>query len=470
MIPKKFDDSYKRAIEDALSHINYLSPNICSNHSHFDKISFKSCCFGIDVVSPPFTPVVKFSGDSAGVAIFLAVLSAFFEIPVPKDIAVTGCFRSNLASDIGLVGEMTGKIESMLSCTHTGINRFIVPNIRSLLKEEVLNEEELRDLYDAFEALCREKAGDRYVIQCRSILETLKYIFDPQDFRRLLETDFIQTICTFQELFDDLFDPEKTISLSSGPLLQDIYSHMEKTMILSHYYLERKIVAPDLSYLESIPKLKVKFEDLHMLLQKGVHGDELIDAFEKRFRKRADKIAKRLQKVAQDHEEKGKPKEAIQCRKEAQKWKSGDKESVSYSRLKVASPPADSGDETAGRKMSAGREQLENYLGRYVGRKEEVNVFESILEKIDSSKRREHILSLYGFGGIGKTSLLEIFRDIAQKNNIRIEPRLPRDEIVVQSISAWLSDVFLFDYKKKKRGDRTTGEIFLIFSSLERWY
>jgi hypothetical protein len=60
-------------------------------------------------------------------------------------------------------------------------------------------------------------------------------------------------------------------------------------------------------------------------------------------------------------------------------------------------------------------------------------------------------MSLYGFGGIGKTSLLEIFREIAQAQNIKIEPRLPRNEIVSKSISTWMSDVFLF----KQRGPQS---------------
>lgn len=91
---------------------------------------------------------------------------------------------------------------------------------------------------------------------------------------------------------------------------------------------------------------------------------------------------------------------------------------------------------------------IRSYLGTYVGRIDEVEMFQNLLENLDTPRRTQHILSLYGFGGIGKSSLLEIFRDIAKNLNVKVEPRFPRDEFVSRSISSWLSDVFILKHKK----------------------
>jgi hypothetical protein len=91
---------------------------------------------------------------------------------------------------------------------------------------------------------------------------------------------------------------------------------------------------------------------------------------------------------------------------------------------------------------------ITSFLDRYVGRTDEVKKFENLLENLDSPKRTQHILSLYGFGGIGKSSLLEIFRDVATNNGINVQPRFARDEFVSKSISEWLSEVLITKHKK----------------------
>lgn len=92
-----------------------------------------------------------------------------------------------------------------------------------------------------------------------------------------------------------------------------------------------------------------------------------------------------------------------------------------------------------------------SYLGQYVGRIKEVETFQNLLENLDSPRRSQHILSLYGFGGMGKSSLLQIFRDIAVNQNIKVEPKHPRDEFVSRSISNWLSDVFILQIREREK-------------------
>jgi len=73
----RFSEDYIQAIDDVFFYINSSHPNLETEHSRFRKIRFKDCYFGIDVLDPPATPIDRYSGDSAGVAIFLCLISAF---------------------------------------------------------------------------------------------------------------------------------------------------------------------------------------------------------------------------------------------------------------------------------------------------------------------------------------------------------------------------------------------------------
>ena len=96
-------------------------------------------------------------------------------------------------------------------------------------------------------------------------------------------------------------------------------------------------------------------------------------------------------------------------------------------------------------------EGIKSYLMRFVGRAEEISLFQGLLDNLYSPKRSQHILSLYGFGGMGKSSLLSIFRDIAINQNIKIEPKHTRAEFVSGSISNWLSDVFIVQIREQEK-------------------
>ena len=83
--------------------------------------------------------------------------------------------------------------------------------------------------------------------------------------------------------------------------------------------------------------------------------------------------------------------------------------------------------------------------------KKRSRLFQNLLDYLYSPRRSQHILSLYGFGGMGKSSLLQIFRDIAVNQNIKVEPKHTRDEFVSRSISNWLSDVFILQIRKQEK-------------------
>ncbi len=106
--------------------------------------------------------------------------------------------------------------------------------------------------------------------------------------------------------------------------------------------------------------------------------------------------------------------------------------------------------EFVGREDATEPKGIKSYLKRFVGRTEEITVFKDLLDNLYSPKRTNHILSLYGFGGIGKSTLLTIFRDIATSQGVNVMPRLPRDEFVSRSFSSWVSDVFVLQEDKPK--------------------
>jgi tetratricopeptide (TPR) repeat protein len=79
-----------------------------------------------------------------------------------------------------------------------------------------------------------------------------------------------------------------------------------------------------------------------------------------------------------------------------------------------------------------------DYLTGYAGRKKENEMFKSLLDNLHHPKKRPHILSLYGFGGVGKSTLLQILRGMAEEREIIVEPEDPNDENLWGSISDWM--------------------------------
>ena len=100
-------------------------------------------------------------------------------------------------------------------------------------------------------------------------------------------------------------------------------------------------------------------------------------------------------------------------------------------------------------KHSSGHFRDPIHLGRYVGRSRHVDTFLSAVN--GDTEWEGSVLSLHGFGGIGKSTLLEVFRHEASRLDLVIKPHLFRDQIVADSVSNWLSEVFLFDYAETQR-------------------
>jgi len=97
------------------------------------------------------------------------------------------------------------------------------------------------------------------------------------------------------------------------------------------------------------------------------------------------------------------------------------------------------------KQASVKKPAIELHMGLYTGRNAEVDRFQSILDNMDSNLPG-NVLSIYGFGGIGKTTLLKIYRDIASNTSgVIVRPDLPRSQIVADSFNDWLSDVMLFE-------------------------
>ena len=95
------------------------------------------------------------------------------------------------------------------------------------------------------------------------------------------------------------------------------------------------------------------------------------------------------------------------------------------------------------------------HSGMYVGRKKEIDGLKKAILQLKRPSFRNNFLSIYGFGGIGKTSLLEMYRKQADEIGIKVQPRLPRDEIVTESVVSWFSDVFFF---RKPENEKSRNE------------
>lgn len=81
----------------------------------------------------------------------------------------------------------------------------------------------------------------------------------------------------------------------------------------------------------------------------------------------------------------------------------------------------------------------------FVGRREEIKDFEKLLDNIGQGPL---ILSLYGFGGIGKSTLIRKLREIAKERNFRVLPKSGR--VVSKSITSFLVEAFNIPTETKR--------------------
>ena len=77
------------------------------------------------------------------------------------------------------------------------------------------------------------------------------------------------------------------------------------------------------------------------------------------------------------------------------------------------------------KKLVQKKTKQEIHLGLYAGRNAEIEYFRNTMALLDNPDGN-HILSFYGFGGVGKSTLIKILRDVAlDAPGIIVKPRLP---------------------------------------------
>lgn len=187
----RFSGDYIQAIDDVFFYINDSHPDLETTHSRFGKIRFRDCYFGIDVLDPPATPISLYSGDSVGAAIFLCLVSAFFEFKIESSAAVTGSLRSRYSKEVGMVGNIPGKVRGFidiaLDTKHSRIRHFSIPDVEYLLEEELINRDDLKEIIEELEAF-KSKTPDKQQIadwlffpkfhKCRSLDDFFLEVYD----------------------------------------------------------------------------------------------------------------------------------------------------------------------------------------------------------------------------------------------------------------------------------------------------
>lgn len=98
-------------------------------------------------------------------------------------------------------------------------------------------------------------------------------------------------------------------------------------------------------------------------------------------------------------------------------------------------------------------------ISQFVGRQKELSHFDQLLNDLDKSRSRQQVLSVYGFGGIGKTTLLKIFRARAIERGFDVKPRRIRDQIVTESTEEWIEHIL--EIGKNIRDEREKWRNFL---------
>lgn len=82
------------------------------------------------------------------------------------------------------------------------------------------------------------------------------------------------------------------------------------------------------------------------------------------------------------------------------------------------------------------------YLGQYAGRDKEIGLFNKALGRLRIGDNTHPVFSIYGFGGIGKSTLLKYFHSIAKNTEgISVMPPLGIEKVNI-SILDWLSSLF----------------------------
>ena len=244
--PDRFEDDYKSVIKDVFHFINSLE--LSTIHSDFKNINFNSCHFDIDVIPSPVTPIEKLSGDSAGTGIFLAIISAFFEIPIPNNVAITGNLPDKKSGSIGYVGGIKEKISPILNSTEGHFNKVIIPNLNYLRSFETTNPDDLTREHQDVQNLINLSPTGCLVIYCRSIFETFKYIFQKEDYLRLLYHIKKNKLCEFENLYDDIIDGVHSIYSNNIKPLNDLYSNLDDFLKTSFYCLNADLGEDDLRF------------------------------------------------------------------------------------------------------------------------------------------------------------------------------------------------------------------------------
>lgn len=192
----RFSEDYIQAIDDVFFYINKAHPDLAIEHSKsgYRKIRFREYYWEIDVLDPSATPITKYSGDSAGVAIFLCLMSAFHEFEINDSHAITGSLRSRNSTEIGLVGDIPGKLKGILELgVRSRIRDLFIPDIDHLLSEEFINKEDISGIINEVKKLESLKDPADFLAEaffpqvkkCRTLREAfIRCALPPTDFYR----------------------------------------------------------------------------------------------------------------------------------------------------------------------------------------------------------------------------------------------------------------------------------------------
>ena len=184
----RFDYDYIQAIDDVFFYVNNSHPDLSTKHEKFGEIKFSECHFGIDVVDPPVTPIAGYSGDSAGAAIFICLMSAFFNLEDDDyKIAITGNLKSKYSDEVGLVGDIVGKIKRIYELGDgTKVDKLIIPDVMYMLREEIINREDISEIIKEIRAI--ENTYVRHappIVKFRSLKQAFRHLYDADLYGRI---------------------------------------------------------------------------------------------------------------------------------------------------------------------------------------------------------------------------------------------------------------------------------------------
>jgi hypothetical protein len=183
------------------------------------------------------THIIKYSGNSVGLSIFLSIISCFFEVPILNSVAVTGMLRSKISSEIGLVDSILGKVNNFLINKNSRINRIIIPDVRYLQGESTINRRILYDLLSKLEIMRNTGTVSNVLILCKSVFETFKYILESRNYESLIYKIKFNALCSFEDLSDDFFHGDGNIFCSNKDILEEIDEEIRIKIAVTRLYL-----------------------------------------------------------------------------------------------------------------------------------------------------------------------------------------------------------------------------------------